>query len=116
MMFLKLYSEHDYFKALDDLNDSILDIQLTHSSIDLEFFGLVDLEKTRHSVEKALRTCRTANIPIKGNFKHIFLSNGTDTISMWRLSDLAFKMVILYADPISPSIAEAHIEFARSRK
>lgn len=113
-MYLKLYTEHDLFEALSELQEAFHEVQLTHSSLELEVYGLVDMPTTQVIIERAVRACQIVNIPIRGNFKHVYVSNGVETVRIWRLSELAFKLVILYADPDSPAIVRAQIAFLKT--
>jgi hypothetical protein len=115
MMQLKLYTDRDQFHALDALNNCMLDVYLNRSSKELEVFGLTDLPRIEQFVARALKTFSIVNLPTEAHFKHVFVSNGLETIGMWRLSDLAFNMVVLCAEPSNALIAQAQLEFSKAR-
>jgi hypothetical protein len=75
----------------------LVDRRLRHLATELALFGIKDPAEIMEAIEKAMKVCQTAGVPVAENFKPVFFCKRNNIFRDWRLSDLAMKLAILNA-------------------
>ena len=71
-----------------------------------------DETEITQSLTNAMEACRSVKLPINRNFKRIFRYNGNDIIADWKISSLAFYLMVINCNPSNELVAQAQIHFA----
>lgn len=64
------------------------------------------------SLTSAMEACRSLKLPIHRNFKRIYRYNGNDIVADWKISSLAFYLIVINCNPSNELVAQAQIHFA----
>lgn len=71
--------------------------------------GFDDPLEVEQAIQRAVKACRSLNIPIERNFERIYSYNGREVITEWNLSRLACYLVIINSNPDNAKVAEAQL-------
>lgn len=116
-MSMTIYHNHLRNELLDRLLENLLDAELEYTASELFVsLGLIDPYKIDAAVARAIQICQTASIPVRNNFKPVYMSSHGQIVCDWRLSPLARKLVILNADASHPLVAKVQVELLKSVK
>ena len=88
--------------------------KLRHLATELAFFGIEDPAEIMEAIEKAVKICQTAGIPVTENFKPVFFCKKNNIFLDWRLSDLALKLTILNAGIHHDIVCKTQVSLAKS--
>ena len=116
MVNLILYHEQNLGRAEDELFDFLQDIRLTHLASDMFVYGFHNSNDLADAIERAMNVCRTLQIPIRRNFKPVYIYRDSGIIKDWRLSDLGRKLVILNGNSKNPYVAKLQIQLLSNFK
>lgn len=109
MVNVVLYQERNMESAEEEWMDLLLDLQFTHLASELFVYGF-NTEELSEAIERSLNVCRTMGIPVRQNFKPVYIYRDTAIIKDWRLSDLGRKLVILNGNGKNPYVAKLQIQ------
>lgn len=81
----------------------------------LESVGFEPPEEIVYAVEKAMRICSHCGVSLSGNFKIIYIADEANhTVRRdWRLSKLAYSLVMLNGSTDNPIVGQMQLEILR---
>ena len=92
-------------EGLDHFIDAAFELQLSRVSNDLYAIGLND-EDVQEAVRRAMNTCISLGLPIRRHFKQVYLCGDNMISKSWKLSERAFKLVVINANTTNPNVAK----------
>lgn len=102
------------YSRLDDFIDSLADRQLTCYASDLlEQRGCENMSELGQAVKRATEVCHSMHLPLRENFKVVFRSVNGKVVQDWRLSPMAYLLMVLNADPHNEMVARTQVEMVR---
>lgn len=102
------------YSRLDDFVDSLADRQLTCYASDLlQQRGCQSLSELGEAVKRATEVCNSMHLPLQENFKVVFRSQNGKVVQDWRLSPMAYLLMVLNADPHNDVVARTQVEMVR---
>ena len=102
------------YSRLDDFIDSLADRQLTCYASDLlEQRGCENMGELGQAVKRATEVCHSMHLPLQENFKVVFRSVNGNVVQDWRLSPMAYLLMVLNADPHNEMVARTQVEMVR---
>lgn len=78
----------------------------------MKFLNIADDAEINRSIDRAFHAYYALSIPIEINFKKVYLFDGENIISDWKISPLAVYLIIINCDPRNRNIAKAQLFFA----
>ncbi|GIV34293.1 MAG: hypothetical protein KatS3mg031_1828 [Chitinophagales bacterium] len=114
-MEISIYQTEFPTGAFEDFLDSIIEQQLRYFASQLRFMGIHDPATIEHSVSRAMMVCKAAQIPLRENFKSVYICTENSIKRDWRLSELAMKLVIINSDITKPMVAETQVWLVKNR-
>tara|TARA_R110002049_G_scaffold265234_3_gene441359 strand:- start:1147 stop:1509 length:363 start_codon:yes stop_codon:yes gene_type:complete len=98
------------------LGQVLEDAQLIHTASELkELLNLTDTDEIYWAIRKAIKTVKTLNINSKRHFKRIYRAENNSLSVDWRLSRLAYLLVILNCNSDHPLVAKLQVELIKNR-
>ena len=102
------------YNAIDAFADSLADSKLTFYASDLlNCKGCQDMEELRQALKRATQVCTTMHLPLRENFKVVFRSREGEVMQDWRLSPLAYMLMVINADAENDLIAHTQVEMVK---
>ncbi|MCJ8163610.1 hypothetical protein MKJ04_02075 [Pontibacter sp. E15-1] len=99
---------------LDDFVNSMAENQLTFYASDLlQERGCDSIIEIELAVRRATEICNSMHLPLRENFKSVFRSRNGEVVQDWRLSPMAYMLMILNADPHHELVARMQVELVR---
>ena len=92
------YSYTTIPEVIKNFEDILVTRKLTHLASEMAMFGIDDAGEIKKAIEKAVTVCRMAGVPVAENFKPVYFCKNGKVFRDWRLSDFAFKLVIINTD------------------
>ena len=79
-----------------------------HDLLDyLDYEMITDIDT---AIDRAINVCHSVNMPVNENFMMIYRAGENGQLQRdWRLSPLAYYLVILNGDPVNINVARAHV-------
>lgn len=114
-MKIVVYDQNIKNKALDQFYEIVADSELKFFASEMLLFGFNDMEQIEQAVERAIKICKSASIPVRKNFKSVYLSYQGTVICDWKISSLGRKLLILNADASIPLVAETQVELIKNK-
>ncbi|WP_237586881.1 hypothetical protein [Pontibacter russatus] len=102
------------YSRLNDFIDSLADRELTCYASDLlQQRGCASITELGQAVRRATEVCHSMHLPLRENFKVVFRSQGGKVVQDWRLSPMAYLLMVLNADPHNDMVARTQVELVR---
>ena len=89
--------------------DTLNDTRLKYLAGDLHQYAISN-DEIQEAVDRAVKVCKATGIPIRENFKPVFVCRNHEIEQDWRLSPLGRKLVMLNANPANPYVARLQME------
>lgn len=101
--------------VFDDFEEALHNQQLHFRASELVDLGFESYEEVVQSIARAIHVCNNCGVPVNKHFKMIYVADETDhTVRRdWRLSKLAYSLVMLNGAPDNPAVGHAQIEVLR---
>ena len=109
-MNIAIYQGETSHESLETFREILYGVDLKYLASDLASFGLENSEEMEKAVVRAIKACRAVRIPIRKNFKEIYVSQRGRVYRDWRLSALGRKLVLINANPSNPVVARLQVE------
>ncbi|MEP6748851.1 MAG: hypothetical protein ABJB86_14060 [Bacteroidota bacterium] len=80
-----------------------------------EIMRILDIEDEAEiavSIKRAFQACMVMNIPLNRHFKRVYCFDGTSLIADWKISALAFYLIVVNCNPGNERVAKAQLYFA----
>ncbi len=92
-----IYNYDPMPEEIKNFEEVLISRRLRHLATELAIFGIEDPAEIMEAIEKAIKVCQVAGIPVTEHFKPVFFCKREKIFRDWRLSDLALKLAILNA-------------------
>lgn len=103
-----------YHSPIDDFVDSLADSKLTFYASDmLSRKGCESMEELRQALKRATEVCTSMHLPLRENFKVVFRSRAGEVVQDWRLSPLAYLLMVINADSHNDLVAHMQVEMVK---
>lgn len=97
-----------------DFEDSLADSLLTHYATELlEQQGCDNLIELRQAVKRATEVCNCMHLPLRENFKVVYRSRNGEVVQDWRLSPMAYMLMVLNANSSNSFVARTQVEIVQ---
>lgn len=104
---IDVFQENPAFRAF---LEGVQDQKLKYTASELqEMLGYVELKQLEDAVRRAMAVFRAQHLPIEEHFKAVYCNIEHDLQRDWRLSPLAYALVLLNADPAHPEVARLQL-------
>lgn len=101
---------------LGRLRQVIEESQLKYSASHLQAVLKIDNEEEMYwAIQKAIKTVKTLKLNSRNHFQRIYCAQNNLVIIDWRLSSLAYLLVLLNCDSEHPLVAQAQLELIRDK-
>lgn len=90
------------------------DADMVYMASTLMPLGFNDMRQLKCAVDRAIKICMAAAIPVNAHFKLLYLSDHGQLVCDWKLSRLARQLVLINGDPNNPIIAKMQIRLLES--
>ena len=109
-MEIEIFNQNYTNDIIDQFQEIMLNEELKFFASDMLSYGFNNMQEIDEAIVRAIQICQTASIPLRKNFKSIYLSNnGGGIICDWKLSAFSRKLVILNAAATIPLVAKFQI-------
>jgi hypothetical protein len=99
---------------LEAFLDSLADKQLTIYASDLlEQRGCDSIEELGQAVRRATEICSTLHLPLRENFKVVYRSRNGKVVQDWRLSPMAYLLMVINSDFHNDVVARTQVEMVK---
>jgi hypothetical protein len=89
---------------------------LTYNASDAaEEMGFEDTSEFHDAVERTMKLCLQAGVPLEGNFKRIYTCSRDGIVYDFKLSVLAYRMLCLNGGSSNSKVAKMQIELLKSQ-
>ncbi len=100
-------------QGIKNFEEILVTKKLRHLATELTLFGIEDPVEIMEAIEKAIKVCQMAGVPITENFKPVFFCKKDNIFRDWRLSDLALKLAILNAGIHHKIVCRTQVDLAK---
>ncbi|WP_347159179.1 hypothetical protein [Pontibacter chitinilyticus] len=99
---------------IGDFINSLAESQLTYYASDLlNDKGCQSMEELSQAIRRATEVCSSMHLPLRENFKVVFRSSQGEVVQDWRLSPMAYMLMVINADSRNNLIARAQVEMVK---
>lgn len=113
IMEIAIFNQNNHFDVIDQFEEVMLDAELKFFASDMLLYGFNNMHEIDQAIERARQICETADIPVRNNFKSIYLSNNGEVFCDCKLSNFSRKLVMINADASLPLVAQFQIELLK---
>jgi len=78
----------------------------------MQSLEIEDAEEIANSYYRAFQACSVLHISFNRNFKRVYRYDGTNMIADWKVSALAYYLIIINCNPCNEQVAKAQLYFA----
>lgn len=98
--------------VLDDFEEAFNNRELHFMASTLEGVGFEPMEEITYAIERAMRICRNCGVPLRKHFKTIYIADDAHHMVRrdWRLSKLAYSLVMLNGPTDNPMVGRVQLE------
>lgn len=97
----------DFMKQLKELN------LVTYASEAAKEMDFGSNDELVNAVKRSMWICENSGIPVEGNFKPIYKCSAEGIEFDWKLSGLAYTLVCINGNSISPKVASKQMELLK---
>lgn len=99
---------------LENFIDSMADTQLTCYASDLfQQRGCDTLNELSQAIRRATEVCTSMHLPLQENFKVVYRSRNGEVVQDWRLSPMAYLLMVLNANSQNDVVARTQVEMVK---
>ena len=99
---------------LEQFIDSLADHNLTYYASDLmHLTGCKSMDELGTALKRATEVCNCMHIPLRENFKVVFRPQDGELVQDWRLSPMAYMLMVLNADAHNDLVAHLQVEMVK---
>ena len=100
--------------SLEDFLDSLADKNLNYYASDLmHLTGCESMDELGTALKRATEVCTCMHIPLRENFKVVFRPQNGELVQDWRLSPMAYMLMVLNADAHNNLVAHLQVELVK---
>lgn len=113
-MLVAIESIRNRHTPLEDFIDSCADKELIYYASDLlQQRGCRSIQELRQAVRRATEVCKSMHLPLRENIKVVYRSQHGEVVQDWRLSPLAYMLMVINADAQNDLVARLQVEMVR---
>lgn len=102
------------YSPLNEFLDSLAEQQLTYYASDLLEKRCCDsFEELGQAVRRATEVCHTMHLPLQENFKVVYRSQNGEVMQDWRLSPMAYLLMVINSDSHNDVVARMQVEMVK---
>ncbi|MCX2741886.1 hypothetical protein [Pontibacter anaerobius] len=102
------------YTPLENFLDSLADKELTCYASDLlQQHGCESMVELSQAIKRATEVCTSMHLPLRENFKPVYRSRNGEVVQDWRLSPMAYMLMVLNADARNDLVARTQLEMVR---
>ncbi|MEJ8802295.1 hypothetical protein [Pontibacter sp. H249] len=99
---------------LEQFIDSLADQKLTYYASDLlALTGCKSMDELGIALKRATEVCNCMHIPLRENFKVVFRPQNGELLQDWRLSPMAYMLMVLNSDAQNDLVAHLQVEMVK---
>ena len=100
--------------SLENFLDSLADKNLTYYASDLlQLTGCKSMDELGGALKRATEVCTCMHIPLRENFKVVFRPQNGELVQDWRLSPMAYMLMVLNSDAQNDLVAHLQVEMVK---
>lgn len=99
----------EFLKGLRELNFHFYASEIQQT---LGLYSLADMEE---AVRRAMNSCRSQQFPLHEHFKPVYRCQEKKVILDWKLSELAYCLVLMNSDPAHPAVSQFQFTLLRKK-
>ncbi|WP_439882966.1 hypothetical protein ACSX1A_07310 [Pontibacter sp. MBLB2868] len=100
--------------SLDDFLDSMADRNLTFYASDLlQVTGYESMEELSQALKRATEVCNCMHLPLRENFKVVYRSKAGSVVQDWRLSPMAYLLMVINSNSQNDLVAQLQVEMVK---
>ena len=112
---LTTFEHNRTIQVIQNLLGAIIDSELKYYINDLlEDLGYKDIKEATEPLNRAMKVCKTLNIPITEHFKPVFRCKDCRIFKDWKISSMAYYLISINGDPSNIGAALAQIKIVQS--
>ncbi len=77
--------------------------------------GLAGQAETEEAIRRAMDACRSQQLPLNEHFKPVYRCEEKKVILDWKLSELAWCLVMLNANPANPVVGQFQLTLLQKK-
>jgi hypothetical protein len=99
---------------LEQFIDNLADQNLTYYASDmLQLTGCKSMDELSMALRRATEVCTCMHIPLRENFKVVFRPQNGELLQDWRLSPMAYMLLVLNSNSQSDLVAQLQVEMVK---
>ncbi|MBW7468996.1 hypothetical protein K0O23_18110 [Pontibacter aydingkolensis] len=99
---------------LEQFIDSLADKNLTYYASDLmHLTGCASMDELGVALRRATEVCTCMHIPLRENFKVVFRPQNGEMVQDWRLSPMAYMLLVLNSEAHNDLVAHLQVEMVK---
>jgi alpha-D-ribose 1-methylphosphonate 5-phosphate C-P lyase len=110
-MLITTYYQFRENEALKTLQNVIEEQGLKYYAYDLyDLMHLNAYDELENAIARAIEICKTAHLPVRENFRIIFRDIDGDLVQDWKLSSVAYQLIIINGNPANNRVAATQVK------
>lgn len=109
MQSITIYHREPTFETILGFQSTLWGRQLSRALYELHALGL-EGEDLRQALKRAMNACLALNLPIEQHFRCTYVCHQQTVVPSWKLSETAFRLVLLNANPVHPKVAQFQLK------
>ena len=102
------------YSTLEDFLDSIADQNLTFYASDLlKLTGCEHMDELSQALKRATEVCNCMHLPLRENFKVVYRSQEGEVVQDWRLSPMAYLLMVINSNSQNDLVANMQVEMVK---
>ena len=106
---ITIYRREPPTEAIRSFQSAIFGQRLSRALYELHALGLDD-EELRQALKRAMNACLALDLPFEQHFRCTYVCYRQAVVPSWNLSETAFRLVLLNADPTHPKVAKFQLK------
>lgn len=102
------------YSLLEEFLDSIADQNLTFYASDLlPLTGCESMDEMSQALKRATEVCNCMHLPLRENFKVVYRSQAGEVVQDWRLSPMAYLLMVINSNSQNDLVAHMQVEMVK---
>ncbi|MFD2515704.1 hypothetical protein ACFSRY_17660 [Pontibacter locisalis] len=99
---------------IEDFLDSVADQNLTLYASDLlQLTGCENMDELSLALKRATEVCNCMHLPLRENFKVVYRSQEGEVVQDWRLSPMAYLLMVINSNSQNDLVAHMQVEMVK---
>ncbi len=109
MQSITIYRQESPAESIQGFQSVLFGQRLSRALYELHALGLSD-EELRPALKRAMNACLALDLPIEQHFRCTYVCHQQTVVPSWKLSETAFRLVLLNANPAHPRVAQFQLK------